>query len=400
MSDRHRLLMAQNLLKEAARLYEKHEAGRPEPFNVFSVLRSESDEVNLHSRFLHALLNYRKPGENTRANLSDFLKHVGLTDFEQSNVRVERERHNIDILITNGAGQAVVIENKIEAWDQSEQLQRYYCKLKEHGYCKIQLLYLTLDSHRPSKKSVGALDPKHITCVSYENDFLDWLKRCRQRAYDKPALRESIAQYVQLVRKLTRTDSQEAYMKDLTELCLQDNNLVLVHYLNEAMFRARVCLLQNLWLEIECALKEEIRDLPPKDEDGKNYAHSVSDERTRLFLKPRSPEDRYHGLFFRIGSGVASLSVEANDERLFFGVRCHENHEDERKKLDDALRCVPSELPNDWWPRHQKDELNLKNPSPCELELLSNEADRKRHAKQIAQRLKPFWDAVKAAGLA
>ena len=51
MSDRHRLLMAQNLLKEAARLYEKHEAGRPEPFNVFSVLRSESDEVNLHSRF-------------------------------------------------------------------------------------------------------------------------------------------------------------------------------------------------------------------------------------------------------------------------------------------------------------------------------------------------------------
>lgn len=29
------------LLSEAGRLYEKHEAGRPEPFNVFSVLRKK-----------------------------------------------------------------------------------------------------------------------------------------------------------------------------------------------------------------------------------------------------------------------------------------------------------------------------------------------------------------------
>ena len=394
MSDRH-----WSLLKEARRLYDKHDAGRQEPFNVFSVLRSESDEVNLHSRFIHALLNYRKPGEESRANLSDFLKHVGVTDFEQSNVRVDRERHNIDILITNGVGQAVAIENKIEAEDQSEQLQRYYRKLKEHGYCKIQLLYLTRDGHPPSQKSVGALDPKHITCVSYEKPLLDWLKGCQQPAYDEPALPESIAQYVQLVRKLTRTDAQEAYMKDLTELCLQKNNLVLVHGLNEALFRAKVCLLNKLWNEIDSALKEEIPDLPPKDEDGKNYAHPVCVERIRDFLKPRRQEHHYHGLFFLFGSGVASLTVEANGDRLFFGVRCHESHEDERKKLDDALRCVPRELPNEWWPRHQKDEFNLKNPSPRELELLSNEADRKKYAKGIAQGLKPFWDAVKAAGL-
>ena len=397
MSDRHRLLLA-----EARRLYEKHGVGRQEPFNVFSVLRSESDEVNLHSRFLHALLNYQKPGEEARANLTDFLQHVGVKDFESSDVQVERERDNIDILLTNGVGQAVVIENKIEAWDQSEQLQKYYRKLKEHGYCKIHLLYLTLDGHPPSENSVGALDRKHITCVSYDKPLLDWLQGCQQRAYDEPALRESIAQYVQLVRKLTRKDPQEAYMKDLTELCLEDNNLVLVHGLIEAMFRARVCLLKNLWNEIYAALKEEIPDLPPKDEDGQNDARPVNEERIRDFLKKplRQGEDRYHGLFFIIGGGIASLSVEANDERLFFGVRCHESHKDEREKLDDALRCVPGELPNDWWPRHQEDKLNLKNPFPCELELLSNEADRKKHANGIAQRLKPFWEAVKAAGLA
>ena len=31
---------------------------------------------------------------------------------------------------------------------------------------------------------------------------------------------------------------------------------------------------------------------------------------------------------------------------------------------------------------------------------LSNEADRKEHAKRIAQGLKPFWKAVKGADLA
>ena len=168
MSDRHRLLMAQNLLKEAARLYEKHEAGRPEPFNVFSVLHSESDEVNLHSHFLHALLDYQKPEQEIRENLADFLQHVGIKDFEQSTVKVERERDNIDILITNDdKKEAVAIENKIKAVDQPKQLLRYHDELKRRVYCKKHLLYLTLDGHSPSEDSVD-LDCK---IISYRDDL-------------------------------------------------------------------------------------------------------------------------------------------------------------------------------------------------------------------------------------
>ena len=58
------------LLEKATRIHERHEAGRRKPFNVFSVLRSEHDEVNLHSRFLAALLDHRQwPGES-RDNLA------------------------------------------------------------------------------------------------------------------------------------------------------------------------------------------------------------------------------------------------------------------------------------------------------------------------------------------
>ena len=65
------------LLKDAAILYETYGVGRPEPFNVFSVLRKDKDEVNLHSRFLRAQLDHRKPGEEKRANLHDFIAKNG-----------------------------------------------------------------------------------------------------------------------------------------------------------------------------------------------------------------------------------------------------------------------------------------------------------------------------------
>ena len=394
MSDRHRLLMAQNLLKEAARLYEKHEAGRPEPFNVFSVLHSESDEVNLHSRFLHALLDYRKPGENTRANLTDFLQHVDIKGFDQNDVKVEREPYRIDIGIINGVGQAIVIENKIKAVDQPKQLLRYHDELKRRGYCKIHLLYLTLDGHSPSEDSVGDLDRKNVSCISYKDHLPRWLKCCQKRAYDEPALRESVAQYLQLVQKLTGTDFKEAYMKELTELCLQDNNLVLVHNLNEAMTNARVHLMRKLWDEIDSALKEDIDDLPPKDEDGINEPYSVSDDRIKCFITPMR-RNCYHGLYYSFGRGVASLCVEAgNGDRLWFGVRCHKDHR-EHDKLKSALMDVSNQF-TDWWPRYQEDDVNLKTPTPDNLKLLSNEAGRKEHAKIIAQRLK----AVKIADLA
>ena len=75
------------LLEKAGRLYERHEAGRRETFNVFSVLRSEHDEVNLHSRFLAALLDYRKSHDGPRENLADFLCSVGVRDFEQDHAK-------------------------------------------------------------------------------------------------------------------------------------------------------------------------------------------------------------------------------------------------------------------------------------------------------------------------
>ena len=197
MSDNYRLL-----LSEAARLYEKHEAGRPDPFNVFSVLRKETDEVHLHSRFLHALLNYRPSPDNTRKNLADFLRSVvHIDNFDPDRATVCREKNYIDILIRDPSSmQAVVIENKIEAGDQPQQLQRYAKEMKRQGYTP-HLLYLTLYGHSPSEDSAGDLE---YECISYKKDLPSWLKRCQKRSYDEPSLRESVAPVPALDRKADR----------------------------------------------------------------------------------------------------------------------------------------------------------------------------------------------------
>ena len=326
------------------------------------------------------------------------MQRVDIKDFEQSNVKVERERYNIDILITNDdKKEAVGIENKIWAGDQPGQLQRYHDELKRQGYGNIRLLYLTLYGHPPSEDSAGGLDC--ISCISYKHDLPPWLKRCQHRAYDEPGLRESVGQYLQLIRKQTGTDYRGAYMTDLTKLCLEGDKLVLVHDLNEAMTNARVYLLRKLWDEIDSALRVEISGLPPKDEDGINKVYSVSEDRIKCFITPMG-RNCYHGLYYSLfRRGIASLCVEAgNGDRLRFGVRCHKDHR-EHCQLKAKLTDVSNQF-TDWWPGYQKDNVNLKNPTRENLQKLSNEADRKKHAKQIAQRLEPFWDAVKVADLA
>lgn len=120
----------QELLAQVGRIYERHgqTERRKRQFNIFTTLRKSSDEVNLHSRFLHALLNHREPTDDQRRNLEDFLANVAdIKCFPVDGVNVHREFDNIDLLIENvQQKQAVVIENKIWSDDQDQQLQRYH----------------------------------------------------------------------------------------------------------------------------------------------------------------------------------------------------------------------------------------------------------------------------------
>ena len=400
MGENHRLLLGRAVL-----LYEKHEAGRPKPFNVFSVLRSERDEVNLHSRFLHALLNYTKPNHETKENLQDFLRHVGVSHMDLGRLKdVEREKGNIDILITDRDWRcAVAIENKIDADDQPEQLCRYYNALKEQGYRKVRVLYLTLEGHEPSDHSFCSCEcdaRSNCETISYRETLPDWLERCQKHAYDEPELRESIAQYRHLIRKLCGQEFGEVYMNELKGLLLEGGNgenLLAAYDLASALTEAKVDLLMELWCEVDaamCAMRTEISDLPHRDDNFEPWTVS-EDFARRLFTGTKNP---FHHLFYPFRQ-EAAISVEAGTgQGLVFGVYCDKaKYLQLYEQLCDALRAIPGVMTNRYWPGYLEAAgcLKLRYAVHDDLQRLAKKDFRKEYAQGIAQGLMPFWDAVK-----
>ena len=376
-------LSMQRLLERAELLYERHNVSNRGSFNVFSVLRSESDEVNLHSRFLVALLAHRNSEE--AANLEDFIRFAP-KPLKLDGARVERERDNIDILISNWkCKQAVVVENKIWATDQSRQLVRYVELLKEKGYQQIDVLYLTLDGHEPTKDSQGDLEVK---LLSYQVDMIPWLERCQERAYDEPGLREAVGQYIDLVRKLTGTDVSGAYMKELKELVLKNRNMVLVHHLNEAMIAARVDLLGCLWKEIDEETRKSVKGIPSETKPSE----VPSKEELEKFC--RNSRGIYPGIRYQFESG-ASLVVET-ENHINFGLECSKkDHPSEYERLSRALAESPNS--NDSWPWYQLEQrrINWKNPTIADLELLSDNQARKEYATEIAVDFADMWNRIR-----
>ncbi|WP_053062335.1 PD-(D/E)XK nuclease family protein [Photobacterium aquae] len=189
-------------------------------FNLFSVLRGNSDEVRLHSRFIAELLN--PAGSHNMGNtfLRHFLKTLGIDNFDcQCECSVEKEWGNIDILIRNQHNQAIIIENKIYAEDQEEQLFRYYRSIKSRQVTddNIHLIYLTLDGKEPTTQSLGNIPKSFINSgnyqlLSYAGRMQVWLKNCQKDAVNSPALRENIGQYIELIQNITHTGQNERYM--------------------------------------------------------------------------------------------------------------------------------------------------------------------------------------------
>ncbi len=98
-------------------------------YNIFSSLYKQSNEVDLHSKFLVSLLNPSSQHYQEDFFLQLFIDHLKTKivnfDFECSlSVKVLREYRDIDIYITNG-NQHIIIENKIWAKDQACQIMKY-----------------------------------------------------------------------------------------------------------------------------------------------------------------------------------------------------------------------------------------------------------------------------------
>lgn len=187
-----------------------------ERFNIFRILKVESKEVKMHSAFLAELLNPSGSHQQKDSFLKLFIQIFKIKGFEHldkidAEIKVEEVNKfgRIDIIIKPLLGRTIVIENKIFALDQFEQLIRY-----KREYPDCHLLYLTLDGREPDSSSIKnesvlLKKSEDYFIISYKEDIIEWLLACRKEAANQPLLRETLTQYINLIKYLTHQTMSE-----------------------------------------------------------------------------------------------------------------------------------------------------------------------------------------------
>lgn len=205
----------QQLLKDVYEATKDIKQGEKEPFNVFELCGVWSTEMR-HSAILAYLLNPQSSHKFGAVFLKKFYEQIGLNHFIADGSYVETElsfdNGRMDIVISNNHNQTVVIENKIYAKDQEEQLNKYQKQLlKNKG--QIALLYLSLDGHEANVKDVDYLR------ISYRNDILQWLDKCINitQKKKKTFATTTLTQYKELIMVLTKTDITQEEKEKVAE---------------------------------------------------------------------------------------------------------------------------------------------------------------------------------------
>lgn len=183
--------------------------------SILTELLSNNSSHNFDVKFLNAFIEILK---NENILSSDY-------NFNYDDVKIIPEfgigaLGRIDILIKNRT-QCIIIENKIYANDQHEQLKRYELYGK-NNFKDCKLFYLTLFGDDASENS--AKDSEY-TCISYAYTIINWLERCVEIAAKNPVIRETLIQYINHLKYLTNNTSLSKMNNEIIEILSQTDNI-------------------------------------------------------------------------------------------------------------------------------------------------------------------------------
>jgi len=301
------------LFKEIALLQNRYNAlnkSEAHAFNIFTLLLKSGDEVNLHTKFIYELLNPKGSHYQGRLFLDLFLKVLFL-DIPKERVDAFREKENIDILLQS-SDTAIIIENKIYTQDHSSQLSRYWKQIKGQGYkeSNMYLIYLTLFGEQPLEEEVR----DKVLTISYKEEITTWLELSIDGVEDIPVLRETLIQYLRLVKELTHQSTEKGLIMDVKDLLLKENNLKMVIELEASVIEAKIEVQFNFWQGLlsnlfpyyaftfyntnnDNGLKSSIRRYYQQQKNIKDYGIKYQiDENLNFFVELR--KNIYYGFEF------------------------------------------------------------------------------------------------------
>ena len=221
------LLNSVNAILQEEKIKKEESLRRGERFNMFQVCGVNHYEV-MHSAIIASFLDPNGSHGQMDKYLKAFLQTVDdKTEIETSSSSVYTEYvtldGRIDILIEDKKGKGIIIENKVYASDQSEQLKRYDKFSKEkYKVGNYAIYYLTLDEHDASDDSGKGIN---YTCISYKEHILNWIGECIKESATTPLIRETLIQYRNQIKQLTNQDMDTENREKMIEILTSSNNI-------------------------------------------------------------------------------------------------------------------------------------------------------------------------------
>lgn len=315
-----------------------------EGYNIFQILKVDANETRLHSAFIADLLNPLGSHGLDDIFLNLLLKDVLPDNFEfdTKKVSVEVEKNigfinddgteggRLDIFLSDRNNSQIFIENKIYAGDQKNQLIRYSNYNK-----KAVIFYLCLAEKEVDNFSCGNLvKDKDYYLITYKAHILSWLETCKKQAVSYPILRETITQYINLIKHLTGQTINNNMKNEVAQLIANDkDSLEAAFSIASNIDAACDLLLVNLKLIIN-EISEELNLLSEFDIDwNRNYSgfNFSKKQWKKAFI---------------------NFQFQSYDKNLVYGV----SRENEEKDLNDKLTVdVYNRLKsiggssNSWW---------------------------------------------------
>jgi len=269
--------MEEKLLQEA---YEKSKDYLYEDslrFNLLSIIEKDRDEAHVHSKVIYSLLSQNWGKKDKETFLTLFLKEIGIEEEIIYNKTWEVTREKAFDLDTikgrldfeiKSKDYIYIIEMKIDAGDQPEQLMRYQ-KFAKEQHKKYKIFYLTLDGHNASKKSIGEEENleenqkvEYIN-ISFKEEILNWLENCLKLVEGKENKLACINQYIASINKIL--GEKEIKIKDNILKSVKDIKTAITIYekLNENLQKV----LESFFEE----LNKKLNDITPKSIYNESY---------------------------------------------------------------------------------------------------------------------------------
>lgn len=315
-------------------------------FNVFNVLKMETKEVKLHSAFIAELLNPLGIHDMGFVFLDKFIlvlkeaENISSIKFTPSPKSVVKVEHHlglkteisggrVDIIIKDENGHHLIIENKIYANDQENQLLRYN-NIKSKEKC---LLYLTLTGDEPQEEScAGLIKEIDFHCISYRETIIKWLEDCHKISISHPKLRETILQYINTIKQLTglSMSNLEETKAIYNTVGHSESNALAGYELVKQWINIKWHTEWDFWNELHLSINNQIPNVvfeKEYDADSLNSAiHSKKNKNPHYGISALLCEVNYEEKLLQI-----YLTIQRGFGNLSFGINVFEKGKDDNE---------------------------------------------------------------------